>query len=91
MKSDREEDVRLLRSQLQKEKQAKMNFDENHCKDFQFEEKVSENLVKQLEKLQIRCASLKQDLQVCTEVNLLKLFGAYLSALLSQVNGARRL
>ena len=28
------------------------------------DEKISDNLVKQLEKLQIKCASLKQDLQV---------------------------
>jgi DNA-directed RNA polymerase sigma subunit (sigma70/sigma32) len=63
--TDREEDVRLLRAQLQKEKQFKISEDVRHSlADFGVEEKISENLVKQIEKLQIKCASLKQDLQV---------------------------
>ena len=41
------------------------------------DEKISDNLVKQLEKLQIKCASLKQDLQV--NFSIFKVFGRKLN------------
>ena len=64
--ADREEDVRLLRSQLQREKLSKAASveTERSLAEWSVPEKNTDDLVKQVEKLQIKCASLKQDLQV---------------------------
>ena len=63
--AEREEDVRLLRSQLHKEKQLKVAVEVSRTlADFGASDKSSEELVKQIEKLQIKCSGLKQDLQV---------------------------